>query len=87
MIPIDRVGWNAWEWFDAPSYILRVFVVFVCRLMFHSRIFCIYGGVTIVLKGRHIYSDARLSSHLSKDGSLSCIFIAFCDEIQMTVPI
>ena len=29
MIPVDRVGWNAWNWFDALSY-MRVFVVFVC---------------------------------------------------------
>ena len=86
MIPVDRVGWNAWNWFYALSY-MRVFVVFVCRLMSHLRIFCIYGGVTIVLKSRNIYSDARLSSHSSKDGSFSCIFIAFCDEIQMTVSI
>ena len=29
MIPVDRIGWNAWNWFDALSYIVRVFVVFV----------------------------------------------------------
>ena len=29
MIPVDRIGWNAWNWFDALSY-MRVFVVFVC---------------------------------------------------------
>ena len=61
--------------------------LFVCRLLSHSRIFCIYGGVTIVFKVRIIYSHTRLSSHLSKDESLSCIFIAFCDHIQMTVSI
>ena len=49
MIPVDGAGWNAGDLFDAPSDVPCVFVVSVCS--FHWRIFCIYGDVTIVMKG------------------------------------
>ena len=90
MIPVDRDGIECrgflWCPFLRSVCVCNVYL-FVCRLMSHLKIFCIYGGVTIVFKVRIIHSHTRLSSHLSKDEFLSCIFVAFCDHIQMTVTI
>ena len=89
MIPVDRDGIECrgfvWCPFLRSVCVCSVYL-FVCSLMSHSRIFCIYGGVTIVFKVRIIYSHTRLSSHLSRDEFLSCLFIAF-HHIQMTVSI
>ena len=56
-------------WFDAPSFIPCMFVVSICWS--HSRIFCRYGDVTIVVRGCNDLSDARHLCPLSRDGSLS----------------
>ena len=59
MILEDGAGWNAGDWFDAPSYIPCVFEVSVCS--FHWRVFCTYGEVTIVVRCSKIKSDALTS--------------------------